>query len=703
MQHRLSRATCCVRVNDRIPWGRSFWLTAALLAALSAGQTAHAVTSVSIDNHTDPVTLTVGETVTIHFDVAKAGGAANYRWARDLTGTGQYDPALPVFTVAALTDGGGGDTDPAPGKVTAALPIPPTMPAGRYIFQLQDTTDNTTKVAPTVWTVIPGSQPQAITGRVLLGPGGATPGSPPPDAIIWAYADLRTPVANTNIRPDGSYTLPVPPGRYIVFAEWFGNLRSQRQLVTVNAGQAVGGIDHQLAVGQEVQGVLRDDTGKPLPDAPVEAAPTSGAAITTRSFADGSYLLVLPAGKWRLSARGMEKVVMVADQPLDGVDFSPAPTGTTPPAAGTILTVAGNGFAGLGGEGGPARTGRLDNPQGLALDRAGNLYIAENTVNRIHKVDAATGILTTAAGNTTVDAIRFLNPFGSNGGFSGDGGPATAAQLNQPQHVAVDTAGNLYISDLSNNRVRRVDVNTGVITTIVGSGPTGNGNGSYSGDGGPATAATLNAPQSLVVDATGNLYIGDNRNGRVRKVSPVGIITTVAGGGKNPVTDGADALAVTLGRPRNLALDGQGNLFIWDGSVNRVLKLRPDGKLSFYAGNGTAGYSGDGGPATAAQLNADFLAMAVDSAGSLFVVDRLNNRVRKIGADGVIMTVAGSGPTGLGNGGYSGDSGPATAAQLNGPIGVAIDAAGNLYIADVVNKRIRQVVGVAAPGLVAGQ
>src|SRR5207302_6980733 len=122
---------------------------------------------------------------------------------------------------------------------------------------------------------------------------------------------------------------------------------------------------------------------------------------------------------------------------------------------------------------------------------AGNLYIAENTLNRIHKVAGATGILTTAAGNTTVDAIRFLNPFGSNGGFSGDGGPAPAAQLNQPQHVAVDAAGNLYISDLSNNRVRRVDVKTGVITTIVGSGPTGNGNGSYSGDGGPATAATL--------------------------------------------------------------------------------------------------------------------------------------------------------------------------------------------------------------------
>ena len=181
-----------------------------------------------------------------------------------------------------------------------------------------------------------------------------------------------------------------------------------------------------------------------------------------------------------------------------------------------------------------------------------------------------------------------------------------------------------------NQRVRRVDAKTRVITTVAGSGPIGLGKGSFSGDGGLATAATLSGPQSLVFDPAGNLYIADNLNGRVRRVSPEGIITTVAGGGKDPVTDGADALTVTLGRPRNLARDGQGNLFIWDGSLNRVLKMRPDGKLSFYAGNGTAGFSGDGGPATAAQLNAPFLYMTADSAGNLFVADQSNNRVRKI-------------------------------------------------------------------------
>jgi sugar lactone lactonase YvrE len=318
-------------------------------------------------------------------------------------------------------------------------------------------------------------------------------------------------------------------------------------------------------------------------------------------------------------------------------------------------------------------------------------------------VDGSTGIITTVAGSTTIDAIRGLVPFGSTGGFSGDGGPATAARLDTPQHITVDASGNLYISDQGNQRVRRVDAKTGMITTVAGSGPVGLGKGSYSGDGGPATAATLSNPQSIAIDGAGNLYISDNRNALVRRVSPDGIITTVAGGGKNPVTEGAEAVSVTLGRPRNLAVDGQDNLFIWDGTLNRVLKMRPDGKLSYYAGNGTAGFSGDGGPATAAQLNADFLAMAVDSAGNVFLSDRLNNRVRKVSPEGIISTVAGSGAAGFGNGGFSGDGGPATAAQLSVPISVAIDATGNLHIADQSNGRIRKVIGIAAPGLVAGQ
>jgi sugar lactone lactonase YvrE len=665
-----------------------------LLLVLTLSPSARAVTAVSVDGRTAPITLTVGETVTIRFDVSKPAGTVQWRWSRDLTGAGQYDPAAPVSGSSPITDGGAGDTDPAPGKIAWSFTVPPEMPAGRYILQLQDI-DNSVVVAP-FWTVVPRPEAQTISGRVLLGSGSTAPGSPPPDAIIWAYSDPNTPIANANIRADGSYTLPVPPGGYIVFSEWLGNLRSQRQVVTVAAGQAVGPVDYLLLVGQEVSGSLHDDAGKPLPNAAVTATPAAGTAITTQTFADGSYLLVLPEGKWRIAARGMEKVVTVADQPLDGVDFAPPPAGSTP-AAGTILTIAGNGLPGLGGDGGPAAAARLPGPQGLAIDRAGNLYMVDNVANRVRKVDAATGIISTVAGSTTVDAIRFLAPSQSGGGFSGDGGPATAARLDTPQFLAVDGAGNLFISDKNNQRIRRVDATTGIITTIAGSGAIGNGKGHFSGDGGPATAATLANPQGLAFDGAGNLYIADQTNGRVRKVDMKGIITTVAGGGANPLTEGADAVTVTLKLPRTIAIDGTGNLFIWDTPVNRVLKVRPDGQISFYAGNGTAGFSGDGGPATAAQLNAAFLGMATDSADNLFLADQGNHGVRKVSLEGIITTVAGTGAAG-----FSGDGGPATAARLD-PSKVAIDAVGNLYVTDAGNKRIRKVIGIAAPGLVAGQ
>src|SRR5439155_11253610 len=206
--------------------------------------------------------------------------------------------------------------------------------------------------------------------------------------IIWGYSDLSTAITSADVGPDGRYTLPLPPGTYILFAEWFSNFRSQRQVVTVAAGQAVGPVNHVLLVGQEVSGSLRDDAGKPLANAPVEATPSSGPAFTTRTFADGTYLLVLPEGKYRVSGRGMEKLVTVADQPLDGVDF-PSPATGPPPAAGTILTVAGNGRPGLflGGDGGPAVFSRMPNVSGLAIDRAGNLYAVDSIWNRVRRVD----------------------------------------------------------------------------------------------------------------------------------------------------------------------------------------------------------------------------------------------------------------------------------------------------------------------------
>jgi hypothetical protein len=285
-----------------------------------------------------------------------------------------------------------------------------------------------------------------------------------------------------------------------------------------------------------------------------------------------------------------------------------------------------------------------------------------------------------------------MNPGAATGGYRGDGGPATQALLNAPQHLAFDPAGNLYISDLLNHRVRRVDAN-GSISTVAGTGQEGK-----SGDGGPAAQAQLAGPQDVAVDAAGNLYISDNRNLRVRRVDgKTGIITTVAGGGTEPLKDGATATAVALGAPRELAVDSAGNLFIGDGGLNRILKVSPIGIISTVVGTGTAGFAGDDGPAAAAQFNAPFPLLEVDSAGNLFFADTRNHRVRKVSPEGTITTVAGSGPVAPDPGSYGGEGGPATAARLWSPFGIAIDAAGNLYIADQGNNRIRKVNGIAAP------
>jgi len=338
---------------------------------------------------------------------------------------------------------------------------------------------------------------------------------------------------------------------------------------------------------------------------------------------------------------------------------------------------------------------RLSFPQLIALDQAGNLFIKERGANRVRRLSPA-GLLTTVAGSGTA-------------GFSGDGGPATEARILGPGGFAVDAAGNLYFADHNNHRIRKVSPD-GLITTVAGSGRDLPTKGVSAGDGGLATEARLNAPLGLALDSSGNLFfteLGDvfgvNRGYRVRKVDPNGIITTVAGGGTEPVKDGAAATAVALGRPRMLAVDGAGNLFIGDGSLNRILKMSPAGILSLVAGTGTAGFSGDGGPATQAQFNAPFPFMAADRAGNLFFADANNNRIRKISADGIITTVAGSGPNFPEPGSFGGDGGPATAARLWSGTGVAIDPAGNLIFGDQGNDRVRKVIEIAAPGLVGGR
>jgi uncharacterized protein (TIGR03437 family) len=345
-------------------------------------------------------------------------------------------------------------------------------------------------------------------------------------------------------------------------------------------------------------------------------------------------------------------------------------------AQGTIQTFAGNGSTGFAGDGGPATSAALNYPKGVALDTAGNLYIADIDNSRVRKVTAA-GIISTVAGN------GFF-------GYSGDGGPALAASISDVTGVAVDGSGNLYITDDSNRRIRKIGAN-GIISTIAGIGVQG-----FSGDGGPATSAMLGRPVALVLDPAGNLYFADSVNQRVRKINASGIITTVAGNGLDSYSgDGGPAVSASFAFPIGIAIDAAGNLYVADGNNNRVRLITPGGIISTFAGNNQEGFSGDGGSATSASLNIPS-DVAVDAAGSIYIADAGNNRVRKVNASGTITTIAGTDDNG-----FSGDGGPATQAMLNYPWGLTTDASGGLYIADRVNDRIRFVSGgiSAAPSL----
>jgi trimeric autotransporter adhesin len=311
-------------------------------------------------------------------------------------------------------------------------------------------------------------------------------------------------------------------------------------------------------------------------------------------------------------------------------------------------------------------TQAIDYPDAIAADGTGGFYVSSPSQNRIYRV-VADGSLSLTAGVGSSE-------------YSGDGGQAASAQLSNPEGVAVDSAGNLYIADSGNNRIRKVTP-AGIISTVAGNGTSG-----FSGDGGPATMARLFMPIGVAVDSAGNIYIADTFNLRIRKVTLTGTITTVAGNGsKGYGGDGSPATAAKLNSPSGVMVDSAGNIYIADSGNNRIRKVTPAGIISTVAGNGARGYGGDGDAATSAKLNSPS-GVAVDSAGDLYIADRDNRRIRKVTLAGTITTVAGNGDFG-----YSGDGGAATSAKLNSPSGVAVDSAGNLYIADSGNHRIRKV------------
>ncbi|MFB3825821.1 MAG: hypothetical protein ACE15B_03595 [Bryobacteraceae bacterium] len=320
--------------------------------------------------------------------------------------------------------------------------------------------------------------------------------------------------------------------------------------------------------------------------------------------------------------------------------------------SGRIYTVAGTGKAGAGGDGGPAAGAELNLPYGLAVDGAGNLFVADLANHRVRRI-GTDGLIATVAGT-------------GEKGSRGDGGPATAAQLMSPRNVALDAAGNLYIAEFEGHRIRRV-TRDGRISTYAGTGVAG-----MSGDGGPAAAAQLNAPAGLAFDPNGVLYIADTQNRRVRSVPPSGVIFTFLGG-----SDGPD-----LGLPVALASDGQ-YLYVLERALPYIRRFRSRTIFEIYAGTTVPGYGGDGGWAKDARLSAALADLVLDAAGNMYLAD--GRRVRKVARNGTIARVAGDAYTAA-----VGDGGPAVRAHLNEPSGLAMDLPGNLYIADAGTNRIRR-------------
>lgn len=382
---------------------------------------------------------------------------------------------------------------------------------------------------------------------------------------------------------------------------------------------------------------------------------------------------------------------------------------------GFMTTVAGNGRFESSGDGGPAIKAALINPRSVATDNAGNLYIGEgfgirrvstdgtitNMIGNLRPGIAADGrtaikaqqvdpswLVVDSSGNVyspgVAQDVRRISPAGmvstvaggGTRGYAGDGGPATSAQLSRPYGLALDRNGNLYIADPWNANIRKVSP-SGTITTIAGNGDRGS-----SGDGGPATKAAV-TPSFLAIDAHGTIYVVADRS--LRKIATNGTISTVVGDAPADSKANAPAVGSHLYAPGDLAVDSDSNIYLAENHELRVRKFYQPGPITTVAGNGTCCESGDGGQATAAQLG-PYIRLALDTKGNLYILQSESHRIRRVSREGTITTIAGTGSPG-----YSGDGGPATSAKLNYPRGIALDAGGNLYIADSINQRIRKV------------
>ena len=361
-----------------------------------------------------------------------------------------------------------------------------------------------------------------------------------------------------------------------------------------------------------------------------------------------------------ISAVAQETITL----PLDASGKPLLPPGAVTETAYVIDAFAGAGERGFYGDGGPAIHARFKSPGGIALDAAGNLYVADTNNGRVRRIDPS-GNITTIAGN-------------GEQGSAGDGGAATAAQLFIPSDVALDASGNIYIAEGRGNRVRKIDAN-GTISTVAGTGTEGS-----EGDGGPATEAQLNQPSVIAVDAEGNIFVGEYGGYRVRKIDTAGTITTIAGiGTKGGAGDGGPATAAQFNFISGLAADGSGNVYVSDMNEARIRKIAPDGTIATIAGTRFGDRSGDGGPAVEARITTPG-GLALDLSGNLFLTEFWAGRLRKIDTTGIITTIAGTGEQSS-----TGDMGLATDAALDRPRNVAAGSDGRLYVAESYADRIR--------------
>jgi CRISPR/Cas system CMR-associated protein Cmr3 (group 5 of RAMP superfamily) len=613
----------------------------------TATVTADSGTTVPTGNVVFSIDLTTFETV------ALSGGKASY--STSTLAPGPHYVLASYAGNSSFSASGGGLTE----QINGVAATPSISPAGGTYTSAQTVTMTDATIGATIYYTINGGAPAIYTGPITVST------SETISAVAAAANNSQSAAATATYTISGSTPDPLTIATVSAIAA------EQTQTITIT-GQGFGtqaaysGDSNFIGIWDVTQGNWSAGYGSD--EVGLNVTSWSDKQIVlggfTGGYGEGTWTLktgdVLLLEVWNAPTGSGPAVC----QMVVGAGATDCATATVP---GVISTVAGNGREGSFGSNILATGAELNTPAGIAADAQGNFYFADYYNNIVRKVTNF-GVIETIAGNGVA-------------GYSGDSGAATSAELSDPWGIALDASGNVYLSDLGNCRIRKVSAASGTISTVAGNGSCG-----FAGDGGAATSAELGFPAGIALDRNGNLYIADQTNERVRKVTASGVISTVAGNGTQGYAgDGGAATSAELYTPATVSVDGSGNLYISDRENNRIRKVSSTGTITTFAGNGTPGYTGDGGLATAAEIS-NPVGVWADSSGNVLIADSNNNVMRKVNSKGIISTVAGNGSYG-----YSGDGGFAILARMEQPYAVAEDSLGNLYITDTGNEVVRKV------------